>query len=57
MLFHVILTNGTDYTLSADSVERNDGIYSFIEDGEVLAEFNGNRIAGYYVEELEDEED
>ena len=57
MLFHVILTNGIGYTLGADSVERNEGIYSFIKDREVLAEFNANRIAGYFVEKLEDEYD
>ncbi len=57
MLFHVILTNGTEYRVEADDIERNEGIYSFLTDGKVIAEFNGNRIAGYFVDDDENDEE
>ncbi len=56
LLFHIILTNGTDYVVEADDIERNEGIYSFLKDGKVIAEFNGNRIAGYFVDDEEEDE-
>ena len=55
MLYSVILTNGLDYPIEADEVETRDGIYTFIFDGEVIAEFNSNRIAGYFVEDEEED--
>lgn len=57
LLFHVILIDGTEYLVEADDIERNEGIYSFLMDGKVIAEFNGNRIAGYFVDDEEEEED
>lgn len=57
MLFSVILTNGTDYMVEADKVEREEGIYTFYTDDEIVAEFNSNRIAGYFVEDEEDAQD
>lgn len=39
----------------ADEVEYEEGIYKFWMDGELVAEFKRDNIAGYFVNEIEEE--
>lgn len=51
------MINGREVEIEADEIEEEDGGYVFTEEGEVVAEFTKNNIAGYNLcGEVEDAE-
>lgn len=57
LLYQIILINGREVEIEADEIEEEDGGYVFTEEGEVVAEFTKNNIAGYNLcGEVEDAE-
>lgn len=57
MIYQIIFINGRAIEFTADEFEFEDGVYRFLIDGEVIAEFVRNNIAGFYSLEETDEED
>ena len=59
MIFTVFFINGKVTGFDADFVEEEDGTYKFYLDGELVAEFLKQNIAGYVmmnVDDLEEDE-
>lgn len=58
MLYAVLMINGKMVVFEADGVETTEEKYIFLADGEVRGEFERKNIAGYFVEEVvEDDEE
>lgn len=59
LLFAVVMINGKMVVFEAEEVETIEDRYVFTSDGEIVAEFERKNIAGYFKEEIieEDEED
>lgn len=53
----VITVNGKYFDFDADEVKDYGGEYAFYLEGEIVAEFMKNNIAGYIMQEKEEEED
>ena len=57
MLYAVVMINGKMVVFPADEVESTDEKYIFMIDGEVVGEFERKNIAGYFKEDIGDEEE
>ena len=55
-LYLVTFINGKMVEFNADEMECEDGVYTFWLDGEVVAQFKRDNIAGYIVVRYEDDE-
>ena len=57
-IFEIVFINGKIVAFEADEVEYEDGVYTFYFEGETVAEFKRDNIAGYVrAERKEDEEE
>lgn len=56
MIYQIILINGKIIEFEAEEYEYEDGTYSFFYDGEVMAQFQRNNIAGFCKKEIADDE-
>ena len=54
LLYRVVMINARILELEAEEVECEEGIYKFYLDGELVAEFKRDNIAGYFVSEIEE---
>lgn len=58
LLFAVVMINGKMVAFEADEVETTEEKYLFLSDGEIIGEFERKNIAGYFMEEvIEDDEE
>ena len=55
MIYQIVLINGKIIEFEAEDYEYEEGTYTFYYDGEVIAQFQRNNIAGFYRLEIEDE--
>lgn len=53
LLYRVVMINARILEFKAEEVECEEGIYKFYLDGELVAEFKRDNIAGYFVSEIE----
>lgn len=53
----VITVNGKYFDFDADEVKDYGGEYAFYLEGEIVAEFMKNNIAGYIMQEKEEEDE
>lgn len=53
----ITFVNGKILRFEADNVEFEDGVYTFYLEGDVVAEFKRDNIAGYIVVEDDDFEE
>ena len=51
----IVFVNGKKLRFEADNLEFEDGVYTFYLEGDVVAEFKRDNIAGYIVVEDDDE--
>ena len=57
MLYQVVTINAKILAFTADEVELEDGIYTFYYDGEEVGKFKRDNIAGYFVDDMEFDDD
>lgn len=57
MIYQIMFINGRAIEFAADDFEFEDGVYRFLIDGEVIAEFVRNNIAGFCSLEAPDEDE
>ena len=58
LMYTVVTLNGKGFTFFSDDMCEIDGTYIFSEEGETVAEFKKDAIAGYFITRVyyEDEE-
>lgn len=56
-MFYIVTINGKIIAFQADEVESDDDRHSFKMDGEVVGEFERKNIAGYFWEEMGEEDE
>lgn len=54
LLYRVVMINARILEFEADEVECEEGIYKFYCEGELVAEFKRDNIAGYFVSEIDE---
>ncbi len=57
MMYYVVTINGRIIAFQADEVESDDDRHSFKMGGEVVGEFERKNIAGYFWEEMGEEDE
>lgn len=55
-MYYVVTINGKIIAFQADEVESDNERHSFLMDGEVVGEFERKNIAGYFWEEVSEDE-
>ena len=55
MIFQIVLINGKIIEFEADEWDFEDGTYTFLVGGEVMAQFQRNNIAGFSTFEIEND--
>ena len=57
MVYQIVLINGKIIEFIAEEHELEDGTYTFYHDGDVVAQFQKNNIAGFSAFEIEMDEE
>jgi len=57
LLATIVTFNGKGFSFGADRVDVIEDRYVFELDGEDIASFGVKEIAGYYIQDIEDEEE
>lgn len=57
LMYTVVTLNGKEFAFWADDMCEIDGVYIFSEEGETVAKFKKDAIAGYFVAHGDYEDD
>ena len=57
MLYMIVTINGKQLSFYADEVDSDESTHRFLEDGEIVSEFERKNIAGYIAFEEKDVEE
>ena len=57
MVYTVVTLNGRGFMFEADEMKDWQNVYTFYLDGEEVAEFRKDAIAGYFITRVDDDEE